>query len=191
MVLSVLATLAFAAFTPADTVIMLGSREIDMTGDGRAETLQLVAAGPSVDSLSITFSILSTFDLLYAVELHPFGFDGPQAKLTSNERMERLSRFSAAFFDDRKFTTPAGFLAGLDKQAPGRIEEIPRVMARDRAEASSVGRSASDTTGVGAIWRDIQQGGLPVFEFLTGGDASTAIGWSRTERRFYRLFQCC
>ena len=84
--LSMLAALAIVAPPSADTVFILGTVERDLTGDGRAEVLRLVAAGESMDSLDVTFSIMSDRAIPYTESMAPLtrreGFDGPRRLLS-------------------------------------------------------------------------------------------------------------
>jgi hypothetical protein len=183
-----------------DTVLTLGSRSIDMTGDGRAETLTLVGTGPSIDSLEVTFQILSSGAVLYAASLRPItraiGFDGPRR--TSAQQAEFVSRFGRDFFADAQFVSASRFLSDLRGMAPGRVAEIPSVIARHRVayQDHAVGRLeraplSTDTTGAGAVWADMLTRDRIVFRFSPGGDLTTAIAWSGRDRRFYRLLECC
>jgi hypothetical protein len=67
---------------------------------------------------------------------------------------------------------------------PGRIDDIPTVIARDGGFPSNPIRAA-------AIWTEIHRSGMTIFEFSPGGDVVTAIAWSPTDHRFYRLLECC
>ena len=200
--LAVIAPLIAALAAPADTIFTLGSREIDMTGDGQPEVLSLVAQGPSTDSLGVTFQIVSSGRVLYAASLHPItrveGDDAARRTRTPAEQLAFVGGFGARFFADDRFVPASRFLADLTDGATGRARAIPSVIARHRAAyrdhalggLESVPPS-TDTTGAGAVWADMLRRDRLVFRFGPGGELATAIAWSDRDRRFYRLLSCC
>jgi hypothetical protein len=202
MLLSLLASVVAAMAIPADTVLVLGSRSIDMTGDRRPERLVLIGTGPSIDSLDVTFQIESFDGVLYAASLRPItrvvASDGPRRVRTSAEQAEFVSRFGLEFFDEARFVPASRFLTELTREAAAHVPAIPSVIARHRVASRdhSVGRlenvpASTDTTGAGAIWSTMLAMDRIVFRFSPGGDVATAIAWSDRDRRFYRLLECC
>jgi len=79
--------------------------------------------------------------------------------------------------------SPAEFLIRLRGSAPRHIDLIPDVIARDL--------HPSDRSRAQLIWDEMQAAGITLFEFSVGGDAVTTIGWSASDKRFYRLLECC
>lgn len=214
MTLPVAVAVAMVALVPQDTVLVLGVHEADLTGDGEVEVLRVVGVGASIDSLAVTFTIESAGETLFAAQLSPLtrtvGFDAGRRRLSRAEHLQRLEDFGAQFFREDRFRTPAEFLDMLNLQLRRHVALIPVVIARDRrrrpvmdslaALGLAPGQvrlqanrilSASDTTGAGAIWNDIQSHGGLVFQFSPGGDTSLAIGWSEADHQFYRLLECC
>jgi len=200
----------------ADTVVVIGMAERDLTGDGRAEVLKLVGNGRSVDSLDVTFSIESAGATVYRTRLAPMtrtvGFDRSRRTLSLAQHRQRLREFGKWFFGPTKFKRPSEFLKNWG--GPGRIARIPGVIARDRKlsttvdslvaighspiEAKRIARSAvhrsvsaADSIRAVATWKEIQETGVTLFEYSAGGDHATAIGWSARDRRFYLLVECC
>ena len=171
----------------ADTTVLLGQVARDLTGDGRPETLRLVGVGPTVDSLDVTFTIATGDSVIYSVRLRPLtrtiGFDGSRRVLSRTEHRAVLAQFGGWFFDPKKFVSPAAFVDELRESAPGRIDELPNVVNRDRPREEK--RPGDD------IWQAISRSPVTIFTFSTGGDALEAIGWDATARRFYRLLNCC
>jgi hypothetical protein len=194
--------LALAALAmPSDTVLLLGSRSIDLTGDRIAETLILLGTGPSTDSLGIVLEIRSLGEVLYTASLRPVtrlaGSNDAPAR-SAAEHIDFLNGFGRGFFDDAGFVSAARFLADLRREAPRRVADIPRVIARHRAvyRDHALGRleaapMSTDTTGAGAIWSEMLAQDRIVFRFSPGGGDTTAIAWSNRDRRFYRLLECC
>jgi hypothetical protein len=202
----------------ADTVVVLGSAERDLTGDGRPEVLRLVGEGNPVDSLAVTFSIESSGQVLFRTALAPLtrtiGFDAGRREISAAEHRTRLDEFAGWFFGDNKFLRPDTFVARLRRSGPGHVARIPAVIDRDRrrqavvdslVRAGQTTREAEgtahfhlppwgspyDTARAVAIWDEIRRVGVTVFEFSPGGDGLTAIAWSERDRRFYRLLECC
>lgn len=171
-----------------DTTIVLGRLERDLTGDGTPEVLSVVAAGPSVDSLTyVRFTIESAGRTLYQFRLAPLtrtiGYDAGRRTLSSTEHRARLRNFPSWFFHESKFQQPAAFVASLRQSARLHIREIPAVMTRHR--------DRSDSSNAAAVWQEMQNAPITVFTFSPGGDEIVAIGWSQRTQRFYRLLECC
>ena len=178
----------------SDTILSLGSRSIDLTGDGRPEVLSLVGQGPSLDSLSVAFQIVSSGRVMYVASLYPITRGGR----TPDEQRSFVDGFGARFFADEQFMPASGFLSDLTRRAGDRVRDIPSAIARHRAthEDHALGGlerapPSTDTTGAGALWAEMLRRDRIVFRFSPGGDAATAIAWSDRDRRFYRLLACC
>lgn len=173
--------------TASDTVIVLGSRTVDMTGDGQAEELQVVGVGQSPDSLAVTFSITSGGRTLFSERLRPMtrtiGFDAGKRTLSPAEHRKRMDEFADFFFDPEKFRSPTDFLKMLEESARLHIQRIPEVIAGQRRGADS--RTAAE------IWNEMRNRDLTIFQYSAGGDGLTAIAWSPSDQRFYRLWECC
>jgi hypothetical protein len=190
LLLPLLAALAIVAPPPADTVFILGTVERDLTGDGRAEVLRLVAAGKSVDSLDVTFSVISDGAILYSEHMvlltRSWGYDAGRRTVSRARHRARLAEFAGWFFGDRKFMSPDGFVAELGDGAGRHIQLIPEVIDRDRAEGTP-----SDMARAVSTWQEIQQSNVTIFTYSPGGDRVRAIAWSERDQRFYQLWECC
>lgn len=218
MLLLVVAALASIMPVRADTTIVLGTVERDLTGDGTPEVLRLVGVGQSLDSLDVTFTIASSGEVVSRMSLPPItrtvGFDAGRRELSASEHRAHLDEFADWFFADANFKQPDELVAWMRHGLPGHIPRIPEVIDRDRrrqlvldsllrtghppAEAERTARSLvgppgapSDTARAVATWQEIQSIGVTVFEFSTGGDGVTAIVWSARDQRFYQLLECC
>jgi hypothetical protein len=187
----VIAPIAVALLFPAlllgDTTIVLASTERDLTGDGKPEVLTLIGVGRSADDLKVTLSVGESGRELYRANVALLTRSEFDRKLRSVLRMSYeawLKDVGRSFFAGAKFKPPETFLKQMGESMPGRIDDIPTVIARDGGFPSNAIRAT-------AIWTEIQRSGMPIFEFSTGGDVVTAIAWSPTDRRFYRLLECC
>jgi hypothetical protein len=171
----------------ADTTVILGVVERDLTGDGKPETLRVAGVGHTVDSLAVTFSIEASGRTIYRFSLAPLtrtvGFDAGRRTMSAGEHRARLKEFGPRFFADAKFQSPSAFVDSLRVWARGRVAKIPELIARDQQPTDSVSAIR--------IWGDIQNSPATIFTFSPGGDAIVAIGWSARAQRFYRLLECC
>jgi hypothetical protein len=185
---SILTALLLASSIGRDTTVVLGRLERDLTGDGKPEVLQLVGIGKTIDSLDVALSISSGGKILYRRSLAPItrrtGFDADGRMRSHVEQGKFLAQFGGWFFHKDKFVRPAEFISAWRSQAPDRLAEVPKNIARD-------GGFFADSARGQAIWREIQDAAVTIFEFSPGGDAVTALGWSAQNRRFYSLIECC
>jgi hypothetical protein len=178
---------ATAATLHVDTTIVLGTAERDLTGDGTAVSLRLVGVGPSVDSLNVTFTVEKAGRTIYRASVYLESrteYERHLRRILGMEYRDWLKSVGTSFFADVKFQKPTAFLARMRKSIPGEVTEIPGFIARQRS-------AVKDTLTGADIWNEIQRSDVTLFEFSTGGDAVTAIGWSRRDGRFYRLYECC
>ena len=186
MIGTLLATVLASTPVLSDTMVRLGIVERDLTGDNVPEILSLTGRGQTVDSLEVTFTITSSGRTVFETkwsDTRAVGFDAGRRVLSAAEHRRRLRELGRFFFADEKFISPAEFLIRLRGSAPRHIDLIPDVIARDL--------HPSDRSRAQLIWDEMQAAGITLFEFSVGGDAVTTIGWSPSDRRFYRLLECC
>jgi hypothetical protein len=184
-----LASLIFAAVAAtSDTTLILGVVHRDLTGDGKAEILTLTGVGRTVDSLDVSLTIESGRSVVYRYSLWPvtrkIGVSRDQGGRSATEHRAWLSWYGRWFFGETKFKSPDAFKRDWGEWARARLEAVAEVIARD-------GGFGDDTTRGAAIWTEIQRNQVTIFEFSPGGDTIVAIGWSESDRRFYRLVECC
>jgi hypothetical protein len=171
----------------AETAIVLGMIERDLTGDGNPEILRVDGTGRTTDNLAVTFTIESAGRVVYQFELAPLtrtvGFDAGRRVISADEHRARIKEFGGWFFAAEKFQRPAQFVESLRGSAPATVAQIPEVIARYQ--------EAADARAASVIWQEILESRVTVFTFSPGGDEIVAIGWSAQARRFYRLLECC
>ena len=96
----------------ADTVVVIGMTQRDLTGDGQPEILRLVGVGPSVDSLDVTLSIESAGRTVYRAQLAPItrtvGFDRSRRKLSRAQHRERPHRIRQMVLRRREIQATTG-----------------------------------------------------------------------------------
>jgi hypothetical protein len=184
VLLSFLATLLVMSPAPTDTTVTISTVKRDLTGDGVPEVLSLRGTGPTIDSLSVTFTIESSGRTLYSTTWiqRRADFGGPR-RLSDIEFRARLNEYASEFFEASKFMSPRGFLSWLQASARLHIPLIPDVIAGDM--------TPNDLPRARMIWEEMQGAGITVFEFSPGGDRVMVIGWSATDEHFYNLLECC
>ena len=184
----ILLAMGCLAWVSSDTTVVLGSRSVDLTGDGQAEILEVIGTQRSPDSLEVNFVIRSARGVLYEASLAPLkrtvGFDAGARRLSVADYQDLVDGYGEFFFSVHKFKTATEFENQLRRSAPRHVSAIPDVIARDS-------EGSSDRTAASKIWDSIKLRGGTVFEYSPGGDAIVAIAWSRTNQRFYGLIECC
>jgi hypothetical protein len=101
-----LATLLMASTLAlqADTTVVLGHGERDLTGDGKPEILRVVGVGPSIYDLGVTFTIESAGKTIYRFDLgrmtRTLGYYHKYRVASPQEHRARLKEFGQFFFDE-------------------------------------------------------------------------------------------
>lgn len=143
-------------------VVVLDEVARDLTGDGQAEVLRVVGAGPAGGRRSVTLTIESAGKTIF---------------------QSRLREYAGGVFEAEKFQSPLEFETSLAASAPGRVREIADVIERNRPP--------TDRRDGRAIWQEVKKSPVTIFTFSPGGDTIVALGWSMQAGRFYRLLECC
>ena len=179
--------MAFTSALQADTIVVLGHAEKDLTGDGKSEILRVVGVGPTIYDLGVTFTIESAGKTIYQYDMgrmtRTVGYDAGRHVISEEQHRARIKEFGSWFFGKEKFQSPQEFLESLRVEARGHVPDIPSVIDRDR--------EASDKVPGNVIWDEIQKAAVTIFTFSPGGDLIEAIGWNARAGRFYRLVSCC
>ena len=188
MIRLIFATVGCLASVAPDTTVVLASLEFDLTGDGRAEVLEVLGMPQSPDSVEVRLVIRTPERVLSEVPLAPptktIGFDAGRRLLSEEEYQERLDRFGTFILNHDRFKTATEFEGWLQRSAPHRVSAIPEVIARDSGGLVDVATGSR-------LWDAIRQRDGTVFQFSPGGDLVVAIAWSQPHKRFYRLLECC
>jgi hypothetical protein len=184
LLISFLAAALLASPVTADTTITFGIVTRDLTGDTIPEVMSLVAVGPTIDELTVSFTIQSAGRTLYAEtwRLRRASYDGGRGR-TAEEHRRIVTEYGRWFFGDSKFMSPERFVSNLRSSARLHIPLIPGVISHQM--------TPPDSARAQMIWDQMQTGGITIFKFSPGGDRSMSIGWSPTDQRFYNLLECC
>ena len=177
--------LASSVTLQADTTVVLGHAERDLTGDGKPEMLRVVGVGPSIYDLGVTFTIESAGKMIYRYDMgrmtRTVGFDAGRHVISEEQHRVRIKEFGQWFFDEKKFMRPQEYVEDLRAHARGHIAEIPNL----------IDRQASDSVAGSVIWEGMLNSPITIFTFSPGGDTIKAIGWHAPAGRFYDLLSCC
>jgi hypothetical protein len=169
----------------ADTTVVLGHAERDLTGDGKPEILRVVGVGPSIYDLGVTFTIESAGKTIYRYDMgrmtRTVGFDAGRHVVSEEQHRVRIKEFGQWFFDEKKFMRPQEYVEFLRVHAREHIADIPNL----------IDRQASDAVPGSVIWEGMLNSPITIFTFSPGGDTIEAIGWHAPAGRFYELLSCC
>lgn len=185
-------------------------RALDLTGDGRNETVIAAAHGPSWDSLDVSITIEAADGDTLWHEAWPsllyFKYEPIEEKADST--VARIVRDHVEQLLARERFTMEGGLPPMLRQAGD-----PDAIMRDalhyhlaeldwRRQAgltpaqptppdahSSITVESVPTSRVDAVLEDVR--GAPSFMYYAGGEATYVIAWSRTENAFVRIHSCC
>ena len=138
------------------------ARALDLTGDGRADTARLVAAGTRPDSLRITLELI---------------VDG-EAK----HREGWGSTYELAIADSAR---AAG--EGADSLLRARLDSVLASVVVQRFDAPGVRLMAEDS----AILDSLQPRPTHRISFAYGYETTVRLAWDAPRRRFVRLWSCC
>lgn len=168
----------------ADTALVLREVHRDMTGDGAAEILRLTARGDPADSLEVHFTIHAGDALLFEESFaltRRIGWGSRATFRTPAEMLEFVEEYPDWFFDPEKFQSPAAFLADL------------RISRRTHHPSMDILRQLphADAAEARAVWREMEEAGVTVFGFSSGGDRAVDIAWSPAHRKFFYVSICC
>ena len=177
--------MAFTSALQANTTVLLGHAERDLTGDGKPEILRVVGVGPSIYDLGVTFTVESAGTTIYRSDMarmtRTVGYDAGRHVLSEEQHRARIKDFGSWFFDDKKFMRPHEYVEYLRARARLRIAETPNLIERH----------ASDTASGAVIWESMLNSPITIFTFSPGGDTIEAIGWHAPAGPFYELLSCC
>lgn len=185
-------------------------RSIDLTGDGRAETVIASAHGPAYDSLDVAITIRGTTGDTLWHEAWPsllyFKYEPIDGKadttvarivrdhveqLLANDRFEPDGGLPAALSrggDSRAIMREAihYHLAELDYR---RKAGLAPAQSTPPEAYSAISVDSVPQARVDAVIEDMRT--KPSFMYYAGGEATYAIAWSGLESAFVRIFSCC
>lgn len=182
------------------------SRELDVTGDGRPDTLLLQAFGRVVDSMAITFSVITSGDTVLvddwesdyqlidppteAIAIGP-GRDAYVRRALDST----LARVQIAAFNDSTLSRPwiprtPDYLCGDDANncivGEVRTELAPKGWTADRIRIAPF-----DTARARAIVDDIRRTAVKSMTLAYGYETVNTYVWSQLAKKFYTVAACC
>jgi len=187
------------------------TREVDLTGDRRAERFVVVATGPRYDSLDVTLEIRSPEDSLLYTDSWDSGFYfryDDRSQLTDSVVQQRVRAQIDSLLGNNAFRPGGAALTTDERQnREGMHDAIRYDLAEDmwrRANRVPIDSSTPPTAldAIEAFARDSVSDARieslvaelldrPTFRYFAGGEVTYAIAWSEEERRFVTVWACC
>lgn len=187
------------------------TRDIDLTGDRRAERFVVLATGSRYDSLDVTLEIRSPEDsLLYTDSWDSWlYFENDDRSLLTDSLVEHRVRAQIDSILGSASFRPGGSELTTDERMnrEGMRDAIREDVAEEvwrRANRIPIDSSTppSAAEAIYAIARDsvsdarveslvAELRDRPTFRYFAGGEATYAIAWSEEERRFVTIWACC
>ena len=190
-------------------------RRLDLTGDGRPETIRVQAHGTRPESLAVEMTITSAGRELYRVEWNSvlyFFYDEPVSEIPGDVVLSQVnSQFARLLAESafEPFTTldyPTAWVPTVpDSDDPrDRIAWTLKAEPARRRLTDSLGTEPSsvqlaryrwtfpvDTAAVNRVWRDMAGLDLVSFTFFSGGEHLRKIVWSPMRQEFMVVWSCC
>ena len=161
----------------------------DLTGDGRPESLRLMAYGQRPESLRVTLSISSVdHAVLYTISWPSAGYfahEGPIDSISHSRLAAQVREELSGFFSDDAFGT-VGVVDSGDA-----VETIGHQVCVKFSNDAFIADSACPDTLARPLWKEMRRLRTVTFSFGSGGEVSRTIAWSVPMRRFLEVFACC
>jgi hypothetical protein len=180
-------------------------REIDLTGDGRADTARLEAVGPTVDSLKIVFTIRSGGNTVYRnswnseYALSAISEEGSRAiqRPDSALRVQLrafLRKLKIESLDRRELQQSWLHKTDDCSEDPRNCIALELLDDSTKKAGFTTGRSLVplfDTVAVYQIVGDMLAHSVPVVAYSYGSESEARIAWTSAKHRFFTLYECC
>ena len=187
------------------------NREVDLTGDRRAERFVVLATGNRYDSLEVTLEIRSPEDSVLYVDAWDTGlyFQYDDRSLLTDSVVEHrvraqidsiLGNASFRAGGDELTTDERMNREGMRDAIRDDIAEemwreahnIPVDSSTPASAAAAIDTIAHDRVSDARIESLVAElRDRPTFRYFAGGETNYAIAWSEEERRFVTVWACC
>ena len=198
--------------TPAAPAITIRrTREVDLTGDRRAERFVVLATGPRYDSLDVTLEIRSPEDSLLYTDSWDSGFYfryDDRAQLSDSAVEQRVRAQIDSLLGNNSFRPGGGALTTDERMNREGMhdairydlaEEMWRTAHQVPIDSSTpptaldeievLARDSVSDARIESLVAELRD--RPTFRYFAGGEATYAISWSEEERRFVTVWACC
>ncbi|HJR67600.1 MAG TPA: hypothetical protein VJ802_14310 [Gemmatimonadaceae bacterium] len=187
------------------------TRDVDLTGDRRAERFVVLATGSRYDSLDVTLEIRSPEDsLLYTDSWDSWlYFENDDRSLLTDSVVEHRVRAQIDSILGSTSFRPGGIELTTDERLNREgmrdairedvAEEMWRQANRIPIDSSTpphageaiyaMARDSVSDARVESLVAELRD--RPTFRYFAGGEATYAIAWSEEERRFVTIWACC
>jgi hypothetical protein len=190
--------------TPRDTVCFRDARAFDFAGDGRPFAVEVEGRGPRADSLRVELRVTRGDTVFYRDDWGTALYGVYDARrVGADSARRRAEHHLGRLLADSAFRPTVAFLGGASDRDRTLRETIAfdlRVAAERRrrglppgaelpAAAAQSPRPSADTARAAALAAELRD--RPAFRYYAGGEASYAVAWSPSERRFVVVLSCC
>ena len=188
-------------------------RLLDVTGDGRKDTLDLQARGHSSDSSTFTFRVIVDGNVAFTDSWSSdYELVDPPPEAATEAGRDSLIRVSldatlgrinvlpidttewagpwTAVGDDC-MEQPRDCLASEFRQRKAQIDWATIHADSVAVVYQRVSKSAFDTAAVRRIARDMRRPGAVQFTLSYGYETSHRLAWSPSEKEVFVIFSCC
>jgi hypothetical protein len=188
------------------TVWYQKSRELDVTGDGRSDTLLLQAFGRVVDSVAIVFSVITSGDTVLvddwesnyqlidppteAVAIGPGRDAYVRRSLDSTLARVYIAAFSDSTLNRPWIPRPSSYMCGDDANNC-IVGEVRTDLAPKGWTADQIRLAPFDTARARAIVDDIQRTAVRSMTLAYGYETTNTYVWSPLAKKFYMVEACC
>jgi hypothetical protein len=184
------------------------AREVDLTGDRRAERFVVIATGPSYDSLAVTLEIRSPEDSLLYTDSWDSGlyFRADERTQLADSAVEQRVRAQIDSVLGSAAFRPGGTELTTDERMNRegmhdavrydvaedmwrRANNVPVDSSTPQSAAEAVAQFARDSVSdarVESLVAELRD--RPTFRYFAGRDAVYVLAWSDEERRFVILW---
>jgi hypothetical protein len=184
---------------------------VDLTADGRTDSLAILATGRHPDSILVTFTIHVNGRMALRQQWKSDGYfrydpSPPAREWTYDLKLSRLRSELAEFFLPLRFARFAQekHVAALsESQLESTIDQYLNGGPNDLLMLAGLGVDTADSLArllrprptsraeVTAIVRQIRDADPVTFAYYRGNEWTSVIAWSDRSRNFVRVYSCC
>lgn len=200
-----LALIGCAEKVPDTVPWFSAAREVDLTGDGKPDTLVLRALGPAADSLAValiavidgdsiaidqwasSYELVDPPDSVVASETARAAY--LRSAFTTTLTRAQVRSFSDSTLDREWIPRSAGY-GCMDDPHECLMQELRREL-RDSTWRGDAAVAPFDTARARAIVSELRSSARAALRYSYGFESTVIKIWSPLSRRFYLLHACC
>jgi hypothetical protein len=207
----VVALSAANASSLQDAVFYSASTLVDLTADGRADSLSLLATGRHPDSILVTFTIHVDGRMVLRQQWKSRGYfrygpPPPDRDWTYESKLREIRSELSQFFSAQQFARFAqqkDLSALSDSELWSEIDQYLNGGPNDLLMLAGLGVDAADSLArllrprptsredVGAIVRHMRDANPMTFTYYRGNEWTSVIAWNDRTKAFLSVYSCC